>query len=138
MTLLPSDLASYSPSGRRELLAAFADSGLDHVHCGDHVSFHDGYRWDGFVSASTFLALNDTLHVHLGLYLLPLRHPMTVARQLATLWEYAGSRPGRSAELLKVVVGQASAMDAVFKKLMGRDIQPRFEFFMQCAPKVDV
>jgi len=92
MTLLPSDLAPYSPSERRLLLADFADSGLDHVHCGDHVSFHDGYGWDGFVNASTFLALHDTLPVHLGLYLLPLRHPMTVARQLSTLWEYAGSR----------------------------------------------
>ena len=92
MTLLPSDLAPYSPSARRALVAALADSGLDHVHCGDHVTFHDGYGWDGFVSASTFLALHDTLHVHLGLYLLPLRHPVTVARQLSTLWEYAGSR----------------------------------------------
>ncbi|MET0151401.1 MAG: LLM class flavin-dependent oxidoreductase [Candidatus Binatia bacterium] len=35
---------------------------------------------------------DDTLRVHLGLYLLPLRHPTTVARQLSTLWEYAGSR----------------------------------------------
>lgn len=92
MTLLPSDLAPYPPSERRRLLADFADSGLEHVHCGDHVSFHDGYGWDGFVNASTFLALHDTLRVHLGLYLLPLRHPMMVARQLSTLWEYAGSR----------------------------------------------
>lgn len=92
MTLLPSDLAPYSPSERRRLVAELADSGLDHVHCGDHVSFHDGYGWDGFVNAVTFLALHDTLHVHLGLYLLPLRHPMMVARQLSTLWEYAGSR----------------------------------------------
>jgi alkanesulfonate monooxygenase SsuD/methylene tetrahydromethanopterin reductase-like flavin-dependent oxidoreductase (luciferase family) len=92
MTLLPKDLAPYRPSERARLLAAFADAGLDHVHCGDHVSFHDGYGWDGFVNAATFLALHDTLPVHLGLYLLPLRHPMTVARQLASLWEYAGSR----------------------------------------------
>jgi alkanesulfonate monooxygenase SsuD/methylene tetrahydromethanopterin reductase-like flavin-dependent oxidoreductase (luciferase family) len=92
MTLLPSDLAPYLPSERRRLVAELAASGLDHIHCGDHVSFHDGYGWDGFVNASTFLALHDTLHVHLGLYLLPLRHPMTVARQLSTLWEYAGSR----------------------------------------------
>jgi alkanesulfonate monooxygenase SsuD/methylene tetrahydromethanopterin reductase-like flavin-dependent oxidoreductase (luciferase family) len=92
MTLLPSDLAPYSPSQRRQLLAAFAGAGLDHIHCGDHVSFHDGYGWDGFVNASTFLALHDTLRVHLGLYLLPLRHPMVVARQVSTLWEYAGSR----------------------------------------------
>src|SRR5207249_6723624 len=92
MTLLPQDLAPYRPSERARVLADLADSGLAHVHCGDHVSFHDGYGWDGFVNAATFLALHDTLPVHLGLYLLPLRHPMTVARQLAALWEYAGSR----------------------------------------------
>jgi alkanesulfonate monooxygenase SsuD/methylene tetrahydromethanopterin reductase-like flavin-dependent oxidoreductase (luciferase family) len=92
MTLLPKDIAPYRPSERARFLARFADAGLDHVHCGDHVTFHDGYGWDGFVSAATFLALHDTLPVHLGLYLLPLRHPVTVARQLASLWEYAGSR----------------------------------------------
>src|SRR5690606_26654540 len=92
MTLLPKDLARLRPSERRRLLAAFAEAGLDHVHCGDHVAFHDGYGWDGFVNASTFLALHDSLPVHLGLYLLPLRHPTTVARQLASLTEYA---PGR-------------------------------------------
>jgi alkanesulfonate monooxygenase SsuD/methylene tetrahydromethanopterin reductase-like flavin-dependent oxidoreductase (luciferase family) len=92
MTLFPADLAPYAPSERARLLADFAETGLEHVHCGDHVSFHNGYGWDGFVNAATFLALHDTLHVHLGLYLLPLRHPLPVARQLSTLWEYAGSR----------------------------------------------
>jgi alkanesulfonate monooxygenase SsuD/methylene tetrahydromethanopterin reductase-like flavin-dependent oxidoreductase (luciferase family) len=92
MTLLPSDLAPYLPSERARLLVDFAAAGLDHIHCGDHVSFHDGYGWDGFVNAATFLALHDTLPVHLGLYLLSLRHPMMVARQLSTLCEYAGSR----------------------------------------------
>jgi alkanesulfonate monooxygenase SsuD/methylene tetrahydromethanopterin reductase-like flavin-dependent oxidoreductase (luciferase family) len=92
MTLFPEDMAPYQPSERVQLLADFAAAGLEHVHCGDHVSFHDGYGWDGFVNASTFLALSDTLHVHLGLYLLPLRHPVPVARQLSTLSQYAGSR----------------------------------------------
>jgi alkanesulfonate monooxygenase SsuD/methylene tetrahydromethanopterin reductase-like flavin-dependent oxidoreductase (luciferase family) len=92
MTLFPEDVAPYAPSERVRLLADLADAGLQHVHCGDHVSFHDGYGWDGFVNAATFLALHDTLHVHLGLYLLPLRHPVPVARQLSTLCQYAGSR----------------------------------------------
>jgi len=92
MTLFPADLAPFAPSERARLLADFAETGLEHVHCGDHVSFHDGYGWDGFVNAATFLALHDTLHVHLGLYLLPLRHPVPVARQLSTLCQYAGSR----------------------------------------------
>ncbi len=92
MTLLPSDVAPYSVTERVRLVADFAAAGLDHIHVGDHVSFHDGYGWDGMVSASTFLSLHDTLPVHVGIYLLPLRHPATVARQLATLCEYAGSR----------------------------------------------
>jgi alkanesulfonate monooxygenase SsuD/methylene tetrahydromethanopterin reductase-like flavin-dependent oxidoreductase (luciferase family) len=92
MTLFPEDLAPYAPSERVRLLADFGKAGLEHVHCGDHVSFRDGYGWDGFVNAATFLALHDTLHVHLGLYLLPLRHPVPIARQLSTLCQYA---PGR-------------------------------------------
>jgi len=92
MTLFPADLSPYTMTERRRLLDDMAAAGLDHIHCGDHVSFHDGSGWDGLISATTLLSLHDTLAVHLGLYVLPLRHPVLVARQLATLCEYA---PGR-------------------------------------------
>lgn len=92
MTLLPADLSPYTVTERRRLVQDFAAAGLDHIHCGDHVSFHDGSGWDGLISAATLLSLHDTLPVHLGLYILPLRHPMLVARQLATLCDYI---PGR-------------------------------------------
>ncbi len=36
--------------------------------------------------------LHPTLPVHVGVYLLPLRHPVLVARQLA---DFAGFAPGR-------------------------------------------
>jgi alkanesulfonate monooxygenase SsuD/methylene tetrahydromethanopterin reductase-like flavin-dependent oxidoreductase (luciferase family) len=77
---------------RRALLARVAASDLDHVFVADHVSFHDGFGMDGLVQATALLASEPTLSVQVGVYLLALRHPVTVARQIATLCE---SAPGR-------------------------------------------
>jgi alkanesulfonate monooxygenase SsuD/methylene tetrahydromethanopterin reductase-like flavin-dependent oxidoreductase (luciferase family) len=77
---------------RRELLGRIADAGLDHVVVADHVSFHGGTGFDGMVGAAAALATEDRLAVLIGVYQLALRHPMTVARQLASLSEMA---PGR-------------------------------------------
>ena len=77
---------------RRSLLARVADAGLDHVFVADHVSFHTGFGMDGIVQAATLLASEERLRVQIGVYLLALRHPVLVARQLATLCE---SAPGR-------------------------------------------
>jgi alkanesulfonate monooxygenase SsuD/methylene tetrahydromethanopterin reductase-like flavin-dependent oxidoreductase (luciferase family) len=77
---------------RRRLLARVAQSGLDHVFVADHVSFFVGFGMDGLIQAATVAALEPTLGVHLGVYLLALRHPVLVARQIATLCE---SAPGR-------------------------------------------
>ena len=77
---------------RRALLARAADGGLDHVCVGDHVSFHDGTRFDGMVSAATALASHDELDVWIAVYQLALRHPLVVARQLASLSQLG---PGR-------------------------------------------
>jgi alkanesulfonate monooxygenase SsuD/methylene tetrahydromethanopterin reductase-like flavin-dependent oxidoreductase (luciferase family) len=77
---------------RRALLARAADAGLDHVFVADHVSFHTGFGMDGIVQAATLLASEARLRVQIGVYLLALRHPVLVARQLATLSE---SAPGR-------------------------------------------
>jgi alkanesulfonate monooxygenase SsuD/methylene tetrahydromethanopterin reductase-like flavin-dependent oxidoreductase (luciferase family) len=77
---------------RRRRLAAMADAGLDHVGLGDHVSFFVGAGHDALVGAGSFLSLHDELPAYIGVYLLPLRHPVPVARQLATLAEIA---PGR-------------------------------------------
>ena len=62
-----------------------AAAGLDHVCCGDHVSFFTGAGFDGLLHAAMMAALNPRLAVHTGVYLLPLRHPVLVARQLADL-----------------------------------------------------
>jgi alkanesulfonate monooxygenase SsuD/methylene tetrahydromethanopterin reductase-like flavin-dependent oxidoreductase (luciferase family) len=69
-----------------------ADEGIDHVCVGDHVSFFVGAGSDGLLTATSMLAAQSTLPVYVALYLLPLRHPVPVARQLATIAELA---PGR-------------------------------------------
>jgi alkanesulfonate monooxygenase SsuD/methylene tetrahydromethanopterin reductase-like flavin-dependent oxidoreductase (luciferase family) len=80
------------PDARRTLLAGVEEAGLDHVTLGDHVSFHGGTGFDGLIAATAVLATNDRLKVLLGVYQLALRHPLVVARQLASLSQIA---PGR-------------------------------------------
>jgi alkanesulfonate monooxygenase SsuD/methylene tetrahydromethanopterin reductase-like flavin-dependent oxidoreductase (luciferase family) len=77
---------------RRAALAEIAASGLDHLGVGDHVSFFVGAGRDGLVDSAALLSLHATLPVYVALYLLPLRHPVPVARQLSTIAELA---PGR-------------------------------------------
>jgi len=76
----------------RAALRAIADAGLDHVIIGDHVSFRGGRGTDGLISAAVYAALEPRLTTYLSVYLLPLRHPAPVARQVATLATLA---PGR-------------------------------------------
>jgi alkanesulfonate monooxygenase SsuD/methylene tetrahydromethanopterin reductase-like flavin-dependent oxidoreductase (luciferase family) len=76
----------------RLALRTMADAGLDHVTVSDHVSFRGGRGNDGLIAAATYAAIEPRLTAYLSVYLLPLRHPSTVARQLATLAAYA---PGR-------------------------------------------
>ncbi|MGZ4691583.1 MAG: LLM class flavin-dependent oxidoreductase [Acidimicrobiia bacterium] len=80
------------PGQLRATLARAADAGVDHLCVGDHVSFFTGAGSDGLISATSLLATQAALGVYVGLYLLPLRHPVTVARQLATIAQLA---PGR-------------------------------------------
>jgi alkanesulfonate monooxygenase SsuD/methylene tetrahydromethanopterin reductase-like flavin-dependent oxidoreductase (luciferase family) len=81
--------------GRNELLAVLdqvREGGLTHVSLGDHVSFHDGSGYDGLIRATSLLSLDPDLQVLTAVYLLPLRHPTLVARQLASISQLA---PGR-------------------------------------------
>ena len=75
-----------------ELTAAVAAAGIDHITVGDHVSFAGGHGVDGLIQAAALLATHPTLAIQTGVYLLALRHPATVARQLATISLIA---PGR-------------------------------------------
>ena len=67
-------------------------AGLDHLTVGDHVSFADGHGADGLIQAAALLAAHSRVSVQTGVYLLSLRHPAVVARQLATIAQLA---PGR-------------------------------------------
>ena len=79
-------------SRRQDLISRIGNQGIDHVFMADHVSFHTGMGMDGMINAATIAATHPTLKVCLGVYLLALRHPVPVARQLATLSQ---SAPGR-------------------------------------------
>jgi alkanesulfonate monooxygenase SsuD/methylene tetrahydromethanopterin reductase-like flavin-dependent oxidoreductase (luciferase family) len=89
---LASDPLNGGPKHLQDVLKHVADEGIDHVCVGDHVSFFIGAGSDGLISATSMLAAQSELPVYVALYLLPLRHPVTVARQLATLAQLA---PGR-------------------------------------------
>ncbi|MBZ5738420.1 LLM class flavin-dependent oxidoreductase [Nocardioides mangrovi] len=86
------ELFSPDPGARRAVLDHMGDVGLDHLTVGDHISFHGGTGFDGFVAATAALASHDSLKVLIGVYLAGLRHPMATARSLATLSQLA---PGR-------------------------------------------
>jgi alkanesulfonate monooxygenase SsuD/methylene tetrahydromethanopterin reductase-like flavin-dependent oxidoreductase (luciferase family) len=88
----PFGLVGRDPAAARSFLARVADAGLDHVCCADHVSFAGGLGFDGLIQATALALLHPVLPVYTGLYLLPLRHPVLVARQLADIGELA---PGR-------------------------------------------
>ncbi len=89
---VPWGLWGLAPREQRDLLGAIADAGIDHVFTADHVSFRDGSGMDGLITLAGLSGLEPRLGLHVGVYLLPLRHPMVAARQIATLAEVA---PGR-------------------------------------------
>lgn len=81
-----------SVEARGKLFGRVVDAGCTHVFVADHVSFHVGLGMDGLVQAALISGLEPRLQVVVGVYLLALRHPVPVARQIATLCE---SSPGR-------------------------------------------
>lgn len=83
---------STSVDQRAATLAAIAESGIDHVCVGDHVSFHVGAGADALIDATALLAHYAEMPCYVALYLLPLRHPVLVARQLASIVEFASGR----------------------------------------------
>jgi alkanesulfonate monooxygenase SsuD/methylene tetrahydromethanopterin reductase-like flavin-dependent oxidoreductase (luciferase family) len=79
-----------------QAIATFASeveaSGLDRIWVGDHVSFRGGQGYDGLLQTAVLGALTRTITIQTAVYLLPLRHPVPVARQVASIAEIA---PGR-------------------------------------------
>jgi alkanesulfonate monooxygenase SsuD/methylene tetrahydromethanopterin reductase-like flavin-dependent oxidoreductase (luciferase family) len=76
----------------RQRVAIAAAAGLDYVGSTDHVCFRGGNGVDGLTTVATCAGLHPTIRLYVGVYQLPLRHPVGVARQLSTLAHFA---PGR-------------------------------------------
>jgi alkanesulfonate monooxygenase SsuD/methylene tetrahydromethanopterin reductase-like flavin-dependent oxidoreductase (luciferase family) len=90
-TLASPTLLQSPHSRRRDLIARVLDRGIDHVFVADHVSFQVGAGMDGLINAATLTAIDERLKVCVGVYLLALRHPVTVAPRpasccLASAW----------------------------------------------------
>ncbi len=57
---------------------------LDGILAGDHVTFY-GYGNDGLITLTAAAAVTSRIELKTGVYLLPLRHPVPVALQVAQL-----------------------------------------------------
>jgi alkanesulfonate monooxygenase SsuD/methylene tetrahydromethanopterin reductase-like flavin-dependent oxidoreductase (luciferase family) len=78
----------------RTFLSHVDASPLERVCIGDHVTFREGIGFDGLQLATATAALTDRVTIETAVYLLPLRHPVPVARQISSL---AALAPGRFA-----------------------------------------
>jgi len=88
----PTNLWTASFEEKHRTLQQLEEAGIDQVYMADHVSFRDGSGTDGFIEIAALSQLHPTLRVMISVYLLALRHPLPVARQLATMNQIA---PGR-------------------------------------------
>lgn len=91
-TILAPGMLSGPWEERQKLVDQVVESGIDHVFTADHVSFINGMGLDGIMNAAIITAMDPTIKVCIGVYLLALRHPVPVARQLATLSQSAQGR----------------------------------------------
>ena len=87
-------------AGLRDFAARVEATGIDRLFVGDHVTFRGGAGFDGLVNAAALAVATRRVTVQTAVYLLPLRHPVPVARQVASL---AALAPGRSAARMRSV-----------------------------------
>ncbi|WP_081665276.1 LLM class flavin-dependent oxidoreductase [Mycobacterium sp. UM_CSW] len=88
----PRDPGEINAASLRRWLADVEATAIDGVFSGDHVSFHDGRGFDGLIHAAALAAASERLTVWTAVYLLALRHPVPVARQVASLSAVATGR----------------------------------------------
>jgi alkanesulfonate monooxygenase SsuD/methylene tetrahydromethanopterin reductase-like flavin-dependent oxidoreductase (luciferase family) len=89
---VPHDILGGGAAALSDFVACVEATGIDRVCVGDHVTFGGGRGFDGLVHATALAVLSRRLVVETAVYLLPLRHPVPVARQVASL---AALAPGR-------------------------------------------
>ncbi len=87
---VPHELAGVA--GLRDFAARVEATGIDRLFVGDHVTFRGGAGFDGLVNAAALAVATQRAAVQTAVYLLPLRHPVPVARQVASV---AALAPGR-------------------------------------------
>src|SRR3954465_11902330 len=73
-------------------LTEIETSGIDFASVLDHLTFWDGAGFDGLTNATAVAAGHPRLPVLVSVLILPVRHPVVVARQLSSLALFA---PGR-------------------------------------------
>ena len=88
---VPNELPGGAPA-LRDFVARAEATRIDRLFTGDHVTFKGGRGFDGLLNATALAVTSRRLTVQTAVYLLALRHPVPVARQVATL---AGLAPGR-------------------------------------------
>ncbi len=100
---------------------AAAAGGLDHMITADHVAFQGGQGRDGLMTMAWLAGLHPTIGLYVGVYLLALRHPVAVARQVSTLAEDA---PGRLTLGIGVGGEDRHEMESVGVDPATRDVGP--------------
>ena len=75
----------------REVVALAERSGLDSLWVGDHIAFTVPIL-DPLLQLAQAAVLSERLLLGTSVYLLPLRHPVPVAKQVATLDLLSGGR----------------------------------------------
>jgi alkanesulfonate monooxygenase SsuD/methylene tetrahydromethanopterin reductase-like flavin-dependent oxidoreductase (luciferase family) len=89
---VPHALFSAGTDAVARFASAVDASELDRLWVGDHVTFRGGQGYDGLLQSTALVAITRRVTVQTAVYLLPLRHPVPVARQVASIAELA---PGR-------------------------------------------
>lgn len=73
-------------------VSTIADAGVDFVGVLDHLTFWDGTGFDAIVNATAVAACHPSIPIMTAVLVLPVRHPVLVARELSSLSLLA---PGR-------------------------------------------
>jgi len=73
------------PARLRDFVDRVEAAGIDRLCVGDHVTFKGGTGFDGLQNATVAAVLSSRVTIETAVYLLPLRHPVPVARQVNSL-----------------------------------------------------
>lgn len=84
-------MAGQDPASVTDLAARIEGAGFDSIWAGDHISFHIPIL-ESLTLLSFLAAATERVRLCTGVYLVPLRHPTTSAKVVATLDVLSGGR----------------------------------------------